>query len=515
MVSTCFPHSDCMKLTLKGACIAPGGGLNYISLIEWNRRPLLSGFCSSPKFQISKKKTVLGDPHSIGYVLLLPRALQPNLVAMSQQELSLGVLPPAALAEAVALANPSNLCDKWHIEPIRRQRLSQFSTVLWFGAGETPFGGETCFLVDAEPQVLGTGAAVEIQYERNADLAECEENTALDSPNSDSLDPDTIELILRRIPPKQGLRTIVRFRTLPSGSLHVAASVEPFHRGAGVLPSPVPLPAVLLSSLRATHRHRHAHGVLLVKTTLEPLSDNVRVLKLCDEASHLVKEVEFMTRLPEVDFLLRPTHVVLDEAGLFRGLLSDHHPASSLRVTMEVLHPDARLTPPVLPPSGVDQSSSSLARIPTSSLSWPVKLAWATDIAAAVAWLHAQAIVWADLKTDNILLCTDGHCRLIDYCLGGWTPPWCPPEAQQQLPWEGTAEGDVFALGLVLWCVAVEVGGGEREQEYASPQLLWTEGIPNWFQSLASSCLEHEPGRRPSARRRRVYETLRNGYTVL
>jgi serine/threonine protein kinase len=218
-----------------------------------------------------------------------------------------------------------------------------------------------------------------------------------------------------------------------------------------------------------------------------------------------------MTRLPEVesDFLLRPTHTVLDEDGLFYGLLSDHHPASSLWVTMDKLHPDAERL--VLPPSGVDQSSGSLAGIPTS-VTWPVKLAWATDVAAAVAWLHAKAIFWGDLKTDNILLCTDGHCRLIDYCPGGWTHQWCPPEAQR-LDWEGTAEGDIFALGLVLWCVAVEVASFERGQGYVSPRLSWSEGIPNWFQSLVASCLEHEPGRRPSARR--VYETLRHRCTLL
>jgi len=207
-----------------------------------------------------------------------------------------------------------------------------------------------------------------------------------------------------------------------------------------------------------------------------------------------------MTRLRDVDFLLRPTHIVLDEGGLLHGLLSRHQPASSLRLKMESLHPNAK--PPVLSPSDVDRDSSSLAG--TTSVAWPVKLMWATDIAASMAWLHAQAVFWGDLKTDNIVLCTDGHCRLIDYCPGGWTLPWCPPETQQD--WRPTAEGDIFALGLVLWAVAMEISAFEREQDYVSPQLSWSEGTPHWFQSLASSCLEHEPGRRPSARH--VYETL-------
>ncbi|KAJ7080296.1 hypothetical protein C8R44DRAFT_895402 [Mycena epipterygia] len=103
-------------------------------------------------------------------------------------------------------------------------------------------------------------------------------------------------------------------------------------------------------------------------------------------------------------------------------------------------------------------------------------------------------------------------CRLIDYCPGGWTLLWCPPEAQQN-QWRATAEGDVFALGLVLCTLAVEVATFEREQDYVTPLLSWNQGTPHWFQILASSCLEHEPGRRPSARR--IYETLIHEYMLL
>jgi hypothetical protein len=123
--------------------------------------------------------------------------------------------------------------------------------------------------------------------------------------------------------------------------------------------------------------------------------------------------LEFVTRLPEVDFLLRPTRLVLDEAELVHGLLSDAHPASSLYLTMERLHPDAF------------DGSRYVAGTP--SVSWPVKLGWATDIAAAATWLHARAIVGWDLKTDNVVLCKDGHCRVIDYCPEGYTLGWCAP----------------------------------------------------------------------------------------
>lgn len=234
-----------------------------------------------------------------------------------------------------------------------------------------------------------------------------------------------------------------------------------------------------------------------------------------------------MSRLPDVDFLLRPTHIVTDEAGIFHGLLSNYHPASCLHRTMGSLHPDAEKL--VLAPFGADRSVCAPTATTADSVAWSVKLAWAIDVAASVAWLHAQAVFWGDLKTENIVLCTDGHCRLIDYCPGGWTILWCPPEAQRrdwsttsedwnptaekQPDWTATAEGDVFALGLVLWAIAREVGTFEREKHYVSPLLCWSQGTPHWFQRLASSCLEHDPDRRPSVPT--VYETLMHEYTLL
>ncbi|KAJ7620292.1 hypothetical protein FB45DRAFT_929897 [Roridomyces roridus] len=176
------------------------------------------------------------------------------------------------------------------------------------------------------------------------------------------------------------------------------------------------------------------------------------------------------------------------------GLISDYHPASSLSQTMDSLHPDTEKL--VLIPAD-DETDDAKAHPPVvvsrpQSVPWSVKIAWATDIAASVAWLHSRDTPWGDLKTDNIVLCTDGHCRLIDYYPGGRTLPWCPPKADVQRPqrWHETAEGDVFALGLVLWAVAMEVGDFTREREYVTPVLIWGEGIPLWFQRLAASCVE-------------------------
>ncbi|KAJ7476251.1 kinase-like domain-containing protein [Mycena galericulata] len=410
---------------------------------------------------------------------------------MSQQEPNLSVLAPAAMAEAVALGNPE-LTPFWRPVDSTGHSRSEASQNVWECPGGPPDGAETYFVIDPDPKVFGTGAAVHIRYLRNKGVPECAENTALDGEGT-ALDQDTMNLILRRVQPKQGVRTSVDFKTLPGGSPSVEARVGPFYPDALLLPNPVSVPPVFLSSLRRTHKLCTSPHVCLVKTTSDAVSDDVRVFKHISHGPTFIKELEFVTRLPEVDFFLRPTHLVLDEAGLVHGVLSDAHPASSLSLTMERLHPLAF------------DGSGYLAGT-TPSVSWPVKLGWATDVAAAAAWLHARAIVGWDLKTDNVILCKDGHCRVIDFCPGGYTLGWCAPEA---IPpnWEATIEGDVFDLGLVIWCIAVEVPTVDTGEEASPPlPLEWSEGTPGWFRTLVSACVEPDPRRRPSARS--VFESL-------
>jgi hypothetical protein len=122
---------------------------------------------------------------------------------------------------------------------------------------------------------------------------------------------------------------------------------------------------------------------------------------------------------------------------------------------MERLHPDAF------------DGSRYVAGTP--SISWPVKLGWATDIAVAAAWLHARAIVGCDLMSCSARTATVRLSTTVRYTLG-----WCAPEA---IPpnWEAIVEGDVFALGLVLWCIAVEVPTVHTTRQLP---LKWSEGTP-------------------------------------
>ncbi|KAJ7221630.1 hypothetical protein GGX14DRAFT_388770 [Mycena pura] len=284
--------------------------------------------------------------------------------------------------------------------------------------------GSTSFVLDADPQVLGSGAAVNITYSRNTDVLECKENSAL----------------------------------------------------------------VPLSSLRCTHALDSTTHMFLVTLGL---SETTFVLKTPQDEDSLVNEAVLMSRLPEADFVLHPTHVVTDDVGLLRGVLNVYHPASSLCSMFDSLHPDA--TRPVLASAGGEAS-------PVGPLVCEAHVGngrWGCARLAA----HADALLGGLQDRQRCAL----HCRLINYCPGGSTTIWAPPESGP-VHWRPSAKGDVFALGLALWAIAGEVGSFEREKQDASLLLPWGPHTPLWFQDLVHDCLEHKPDRRPFAHE--IYNVL-------
>ncbi|KAJ7712269.1 kinase-like domain-containing protein [Mycena metata] len=366
---------------------------------------------------------------------------------------------------------------------------------------DLPVAGEISFVVDDDPHIFDTGVPIKISYERNPIIADCEENLALDGTGGGfkGLRPALIAQILASVEKQLGWQTHVTIETHVDGGLLITHELKPLEKGE-VLSAPFPLPVVALSSLRATHRFENYPHIFVVNT-ITPEHTGISVFKAFADAIAVnvtVRDVEFMSRLPVVDFLLRPTHVVLDGGAHFRGFLMPYHPASSISQSLSS-------NSGLVLQRGSNENGSPVNV--AASIDWSVKLAWVTDIGASVAWLHTQAVFWGDLKTENIVLCHDGHCRLIDYVPGGMTVLWCAPEMERSAPLQQpTAEGDVFALGLVLWAVIMEVGTFQRQVDYVSPGLVWNSEIPPWFQRLSISCLEHTPALRPSARC--VYDAL-------
>ncbi|KAK7065107.1 hypothetical protein R3P38DRAFT_3166123 [Favolaschia claudopus] len=405
---------------------------------------------------------------------------------MSPTNITLCTFPSAAAAdEARALANPPDPFKLW--DPLDSANPKK---------SEPPEHGESSFVVDADPQIFGSGAAVTIRYDSNAAVAVCAENRALDGMRG--LRYDVIDSILSQVKIQPGLS---------DGALDITLDrVEPYPK-AEVLPDSVSLPAVALSSLRCTHALGWAPNIFLTKSVSETEFGDFRVLKTSNGEESIA----------QVDFLLPPTHVVLDDAGGLHGLLLEHHPATSLRLVLYNLNPNPETL--VLPPAtrGLDQHIGSL---PVPSVSWSVKLGWCTDAAACVAWLHSHEIFWGDLKTDNIILCKDGHCRLIDYCPGGRSDAWSGPDAgENPVHWVVSAEGDVFSLGLVLWSVAVKVDYFEREEAFVPPLLAAVIVNPgsherrSWFKTLVASWVNDDRSLCPSARS--VYERLSQQLGIL
>ncbi|KAF5380300.1 hypothetical protein D9757_007936 [Collybiopsis confluens] len=378
----------------------------------------------------------------------------------------------------------------------------------------TPSYGYTSFVVNAKSEIYDSGTMIRISYNVNEEFPQCPENEALDSSQGQGLPMETIEKVLAFIAEKPDWSASfgpiqVVYKTVsidgPPQIMHKPA-VNPVLDRFPDIPEAF-LPSIRLRSLRRKFDNNVAMNVDLV---LVPEGDStLHVLKRAPrliESNSFASELLFMTSMIESPFVIRPTTMVLDDdRSCLRGYLLPYHPASSLwSVFRSRYREKVTLDSATCAPRSTEN--------PHDPISWTLKLIWAIDIAAGLAFLHRQEIYWGDLKLNNIILCEDGHCRFIDYYPNGHSPKWCPPEMEkvespdsQPEDWDQfihqarTPERDVFSLGLVLWAIAEEVDHFQREPEFSAPQLSWSlrKGIPQWFRELASSCVLNDAHARP------------------
>ncbi|KAG6865597.1 hypothetical protein C0993_007909 [Termitomyces sp. T159_Od127] len=210
----------------------------------------------------------------------------------------------------------------------------------------------------------------------------------------------------------------------------------------------------------------------------------------------------------------------------FRGYLVPLLPAGSLlRVMQELSEPPMRPDAPVsadrkklmLRPKQAEdsQSASALSAIclPPPKLAWPLKFTWAIEATAGICALHEQGIYTGDVKLSNILLDQGGHLQIIDFNVfpaGNYTAEFLGPEVEGlRLSPSHSGARDIFALGMVLWMVAEEIGDFGREVKFVRPELVWRDHnrdgadqgkgeTPRWFRDLVGKCLDKE-NKRPSA----------------
>jgi serine/threonine protein kinase len=151
----------------------------------------------------------------------------------------------------------------------------------------------------------------------------------------------------------------------------------------------------------------------------------------------------------------------------------------------------------------------------TSSLSETISIF--TQVAEALAAMHACGFIHCDLKPNNILVCSDGSIKLID--LGQacpaltikqriqGTPDFIAPEQVKREP--VTVRTDVFNFGATLyWALCSKplptlfnIKRGENsfllDQAIQSPHDL-NPGIPEPLSNLVMECVRTNPAKRPA-----------------
>lgn len=160
---------------------------------------------------------------------------------------------------------------------------------------------------------------------------------------------------------------------------------------------------------------------------------------------------------------------------------------------------------------------------------WRLRLSFATDIARALAYLHARKCIHRDLKGENLLVTSNGRLKLTDFGFARiaarndeeskrltfcGTDSYMSPEIL--LGDEFDLPTDIFSLGIIFCEIAARKLADDDHFKRTAPTFgidpaevhkLANPGCPPEFLALAIDCLATEPAARPSTRD--VLERLR------
>uniref|UniRef100_U9UXB4 Uncharacterized protein n=1 Tax=Rhizophagus irregularis (strain DAOM 181602 / DAOM 197198 / MUCL 43194) TaxID=747089 RepID=U9UXB4_RHIID len=157
----------------------------------------------------------------------------------------------------------------------------------------------------------------------------------------------------------------------------------------------------------------------------------------------------------------------------------------------------------------------------TTLIKWETQLKFASEIAAAISWLHYKKIIHGDLHPKNILIyqhtikLADFGCSRLqgsDYYTKGFTKPrgiipYMDPKILNAESYDLTEKSDIYSLGIVFWeltsCsspfnfetnneptkIILKILDGKRENPIPNTN--------NKFVVLYKKCWQHKPDDRP------------------
>ncbi|TDL27122.1 kinase-like protein [Rickenella mellea] len=153
-------------------------------------------------------------------------------------------------------------------------------------------------------------------------------------------------------------------------------------------------------------------------------------------------------------------------------------------------------------------------------LPWRLRLSFATDIARALAYLHARACIHRDLKGENLLLTGNGRLKITDFGFARiaarnadelrrltfcGTDAYMSPEILR-----GDTFGlptDIFSLGVIFAEIASRTLADDDNFKRTPPDFLVapsdvhrlaSPGCPPAFMQLTLDCLKDDPASRPT-----------------
>jgi LIM domain kinase 1 len=147
---------------------------------------------------------------------------------------------------------------------------------------------------------------------------------------------------------------------------------------------------------------------------------------------------------------------------------------------------------------------------------WRLRLSFATDIARALAYLHARRCIHRDLKGENLLVTSNGRLKITGYGftrIAAWnadeskrltfcgTDSYMSPEIL--LGNEFDLPTDVYSLGVIFCEIASRKLADDNTFKRSAPSFAIDEGevrCPPAFVQLCIDCLSNEPLQRPTTR---------------